>query len=61
MDLKAEGTTIVNLRRIPIRYVHNVTKECRGQLGDAITEARMIHPPFHEKCTDNAEAATEMR
>jgi hypothetical protein len=28
---------------------------------DAITEARMIDPPCHEKCADSAEDATEMR
>jgi hypothetical protein len=36
-------------------------KGVQGQLGDAITEARIIHPPCHEKCADNAEPATEMR
>lgn len=28
---------------------------------DAITETRMINPPWNEKCADSAEAATEMR
>jgi len=61
MILTVQGPTLVNLRRIRIRCFHDVTKECRRQLGDAITEARMIDPSCHEKCADNAEAATEMR
>jgi len=61
MDLTVLGPTLMQLRRIRIRCVHDVTKECRVQFGDTITEARMIHPPCHEKCADNAEAATEMR
>ena len=51
----------MHLRRIRIRCVHDVTKECREHLRDAITEARMIDPPCYEKCADSAEAATEMR
>jgi hypothetical protein len=29
--------------------------QARGQLGDARIEARIIHPPCHEKCADNNE------
>jgi hypothetical protein len=32
IDLTIQAPTLVNLRRIRIRYVHNVTEECRGQL-----------------------------
>ena len=61
MDLKAKGLTLVHLGRIRIRCVHHVAKEWGGAAKDAITEARVIDLPCHEKCADGAEAATEMR
>ncbi len=33
MDLTAQGPTLMYFRRIRIRCVHTVTKECRGQPG----------------------------
>jgi hypothetical protein len=35
-------------------------KGVQGAARDAITETRMINPPWNEKCADSAESATKM-
>ena len=60
MDLTAQGPTLAHLRRIRLRCVRDVTKEC-GAAGDAIIESRMIDLPCHKKRVDSAEVDTEMR
>ena len=60
MVLTAQGLRLVQLRRIRIRCVHNVTKECR-EAGDAATESRVIDLLCHEKRAESAEAATKIK
>jgi hypothetical protein len=60
MVLTAQGLRLVQLRRIRIRNVHDVKKECRAT-GDAGTGSREIDLLCHEKRAESAEAATEMK
>ena len=50
----------MQLRRIRIRCVHDVKKECRAA-GDAVTESRAIDLLCHEKRAESTEAATEIK
>jgi len=60
MVLTTQGLRLVQPRRIRIRCVHDVTKECRAA-GDAVTESRAIDLLCHEKRAESTEAATEMK
>jgi hypothetical protein len=60
MVLTAQGLRLVQLRRIRIRCVRYVTKECRAA-GDAGTGSRVIDLLCHGKRAESAEVATEMK